>query len=149
MEIKQLKKNEIAQFIALIEIFKTVFEHDDPTADSEQLSKLLSNPDFIVFVVLLNNEVVGGLTIYLLHSYFNSKPIVYIYDVGISPQHQGKGFGKALLNEVGNFCIQNNVEEAYVEAESDDIDAIQFYRKTKPSNEMNAVHFTYTFDDNK
>lgn len=149
MEIKQLKKNEIAQFIALIEIFKTVFEHDDPVTDSEQLSKLLSNPDFKVFAVLLNHEVVGGLTIYLLHSYFNSKPIAYIYDVGISPQHQGKGFGKALLNEVGNFCIQNNVEEAYVEAESDDIDAIQFYRKTKPSNEMNAVHFTYTFDDNK
>jgi aminoglycoside 3-N-acetyltransferase I len=143
MEIKKLNSNGLADFKSLIEIFKEVFENDEPIANDEQLGKLLTNPDFLVFVVLLNNEVVGGLTIYILHRYYGTKPIAYIYDVGISPDFQGQGLGKALISEVCNFCKQNDFEDAYVEAESDDIDAVSFYRKTKFSSEMNAIHFTY------
>lgn len=143
MEIKKLNSDGLADFKSLIEIFKEVFENDEPIANDEQLGKLLTNPDFLVFVVLLNNEVVGGLTIYILHRYYGTKPIAYIYDVGISPDFQGQGLGKALISEVCNFCKQNDFEDAYVEAESDDIDAVSFYRKTKFSSEMNAIHFTY------
>lgn len=143
MEIKKLNSGSLANFKSLIEIFKDVFENDEPFANDEQLGKLLTNPDFFVFVVLLNNEVVGGLTIYVLHRYYDTKPIAYIYDVGISPDFQGQGLGKALIAEVCNFCKQNGFEDAYVEAESDDIDAVSFYRKTKFSSEMNAIHFTY------
>lgn len=143
MEIKKLNSGSLANFKSLIEIFKDVFENDEPIANDEQLGKLLTNPDFFVFVVLLNNEVVGGLTIYVLHRYYDTKPIAYIYDVGISPDFQGQGLGKALIAEVCNFCKQNDFEDAYVEAESDDIDAVNFYRKTKFNSEMNAIHFTY------
>lgn len=143
MEIKKLSSNSLTDFKSLIEIFKEVFENNEPIANDEQLEKLLSNPDFFVFVVMSNNKVVGGLTIYVLHRYYGTKPIAYIYDVGVSPDSQGKGLGKALIAEVCNFCKQNGFEDAYVEAESDDIDAVSFYRKTKFSSEMNAIHFTY------
>lgn len=143
IEIKKLDSACLAEFKSLIEIFKTVFENDEPVANDQQLEKLLSNPDFFVFVVLTDNEVVGGLTIYVLHRYYDTKPIAYIYDVGVRPDFQGKGLGKALIAEVCNFCNQNDFEDAYVEAESDDIDAVRFYRKTNFSSEMNAIHFTY------
>lgn len=143
MEIKKLNSDCLTEFKSLIEIFRVVFENDEPAASDELLEKLLSNPDFFVFVVLSNDEVVGGLTIYVLHRYFGIKPIAYIYDVGISPEFQGKGLGKALIEEACNFCKKNDFEDAYVEAESDDIDAVSFYRKTKFSSEMNAIHFTY------
>lgn len=145
IEIKKLNSNCLTEFKSLIEIFKEVFENDEPIANDQQLGKLLTNPDFIVFVVLLNNEVVGGLTIYILHRYYGTKPIAYIYDVGISPDFQGQGMGKALISEVCDFCKQNNFEDAYVEAESDDIDAVRFYRKTNFSSAINAIHFTYNF----
>jgi aminoglycoside 3-N-acetyltransferase I len=67
MEIKKLNSYSLANFKSLIEIFKNVFENDEPIANDEHLGKLLTNPDFFAFVVLLNNEVVGGLTIYVLH----------------------------------------------------------------------------------
>lgn len=145
MEIQKLSPNDVNYFKSLIEIFKRVFENDEAIANAEQLNKLLSTPDFLVFVVTLNNKVIGGLTIYVLHRYYHSKPVAYIYDVGIEPNFQGKGFGKALITEVCNFCKQNGFEDAYVEAESEDIDAVQFYRKTKFTTEMNAIHFTYSF----
>jgi aminoglycoside 3-N-acetyltransferase I len=49
------------------------------------------------------------------------------------------------MAEVCKFCAQQGFEDAYVEAEADDIDAVGFYRKTKFSTELNATHFTYTF----
>jgi aminoglycoside 3-N-acetyltransferase I len=149
MEIKKLNHNEIPDFRKLIEIFNDVFEKNIYTPDKNYLSRLLSSADFMVFVVKENDKVVGGLTIYVLHSYYVEKPIAYIYDIGITPSSQGQGFGKALISEVCNFCKLNSFEDAYVEAESDDIDAVNFYRKTKFSSEINAIHFTYTFDDEK
>ncbi len=147
MEIKKLNANSLREFKSLIEIFKLVFENNEPIAKDEQLSKLLSNPDLFVFVVMSNNEVLGGLTMYVLHRYYGTKPIAYIYDVGVSPNFQGQGIGKALISEVCSFCKQNNFEDVYVEAESDDIDAVEFYRKTKFSSEMNAIHFNYDLSD--
>lgn len=147
MEIKKLNSDSLAEFKSLIEIFKEVFENEEPIANDEQLGKLLLSPDFFVFVVVLNNKVVGGLTIYVLHRYFGTKPIAYIYDVGISPKFQGQGLGKALIAVVCNFCKQKDFEDAYVEAESDDIDAVSFYRKTKYNSELNAIHFTYNLSD--
>jgi aminoglycoside 3-N-acetyltransferase I len=144
-EIRKLKTYEINDFIRLLEIFKVVFENEDPLPDKNYLSQLLSKPDFEVFVVCFNGEVAGGLSLYILHGYYSSKPTAYLYDVGILPQHQGKGMGKALMAFVCDYCRNQGFKEAYVEAESDDLGAVQFYRKTSFSTEMNAVHFTYHF----
>lgn len=145
MEIKKLQKNDAPAFQSLIEIFKEVFEHGEEPASTEQLEKLLQNEDFMVFGVFLNGEIIGGLTIYVLHRYYQTKPIAYIYDVGIQPEYQGKGYGKALVAEVCEYCKKNGFEDAYVEAESDDVDAVEFYRKTAFTHELKATHFTYSF----
>jgi aminoglycoside 3-N-acetyltransferase I len=147
MEIRKLDKSDILDFIDLIKIFKKVFENSNQIPENEYLIRLLSNSDFMVFVVKSKGKVLGGLTIYILHSYYSIKPIAYIYDVGITPNHQGQGLGKKLIEEVGRYCKENGFEEAYVEAESDDIDAVNFYRKTNFTGELNAVHFTYTFSE--
>ena len=147
MEIAILDKSEISDFINLIEIFQEVFETEVQIPDKDHLAGILANPDFLVFVIKISGNVVGGLTIYVLHRYYSTKPIAYIYDVGVKPNHQGQGLGKALIAEVCKYCKNNGFEDAYVEAESDDIDALNFYRKTKFSSEMNATHFTYNFDD--
>lgn len=149
MEIIRIKENELADFKSLIEIFKEVFENDEPVPDNDHLLSLLANLDFMVFAAKLNNQVVGGLTIYILHSYYMKKSTAYIYDVGIASKFQGQGLGKALIADVCEFCKQNGFEDAYVAAEKDDIDAINFYRKTNFVSETNAIHFTYQFNDKK
>ena len=146
MEVKKLKTNQVSEFKTLVEIFSIAFENDEQISDDGHLGKLLSNPNFMVFVVCNETKIVGGLSIYILDRYYQTKPLAYIYDVAIHPAYQGQGFGKALISEVCKYCEANGFEDAYVEAESDDDDAVNFYRKTQYSNELNATHFTYTFN---
>lgn len=143
MKISKLNAGDVTDFVELIVIFKDVFENDSPGASEKYLSTLLSNPDFFVVVAKDDNEVIGGLTVFVLHVYYDEKPVAYIYDVGVKQSHQGKGVGKALMAFVTDYCQKNGFLEAYVEAETEDIDAVRFYRKTSFSNEMQATHFTY------
>lgn len=146
-EIQKLNRNEVEDFRDLVKIFKDVFENEEQISEKKQLAKVLSNPDFMVFVVKQNDKIVGGLTIYILQRYYGTKPVAYIYDVGVSPDFQGKGLGRSLIAEVCQYCKDNGFEDAYVEAESHDVDAVNFYKKTKFSSEINAIHFTYTFEN--
>lgn len=147
MEIKLINTDEIDHFKSLIEIFKAVFENDKPFPRDEYLSKLLSNSDFLVLVALQNSEIIGGLTVFILHTYYSEKPVAYIYDVAVKPNFQGKGVGKSLMGFLTDHCKRNGFQEAYVEAETDDSEAVSFYRKTNFSNELHATHFTYSFDN--
>ncbi|PID30349.1 AAC(3)-I family aminoglycoside 3-N-acetyltransferase [Candidatus Saccharibacteria bacterium] len=148
-DVKKLNRNDVSDFKSLVEIFADVFENDQPISDDEHLSTLLANPDFLAFVVKQDQKVIGGLTLYVLHGYYGTRPAAYIYDVGITPEFQGQGLGKLLMAEVREYCKDNGFAEVYVEAESDDSDAVNFYRKTEYSNETNVVQFTYSFDDEK
>lgn len=145
MEVVKLSPTETASFKQLISIFTQVFEQNTILAQDSYLEKLLNNPDFMVFVVKLNKQLVGGLTIYVLHQYYAEKPLAYIYDVGILPDFQRQGLGKYLMEEAIKYCQLAGFEAAYVEAEADDLDAVQFYKRTEFSEMLQAVHFTYTF----
>ncbi len=144
MEFKFLKPHDLDDFKELIGIFRTVFENSDPLPSDEHLNSLLTKNDISILVIKEGNNVIGGLSIYIIHSYYSEKPTAYIYDVGIMPESQGQGYGKKLMEYAINYCKNNGFEEAYVEAESDDIDAVNFYRKTNNTKEMNVVHFTYS-----
>lgn len=147
MHIHKLRPDDLTDFKKLIAIFNLVFEQDQVSVPDHHLIRLLEKPDFMAFVIKSGDQVVGGLTIYVLHRYHGTRPLAYIYDVGIRPADQGKGLGKWLIAEVCRFCRENGFEEAYVEAEHEDVDAVHFYRKTAYSSEMHAIHFTYAFTE--
>ena len=137
--------NEVDQFKELLLIFNEVFENSGTLPSEAYLAALLDRVDFKVLVALVGEKVVGGLTVHVLPNYYEEKPMAYIYDVGIDPPFQRKGIGNSLISEVCRYCKENGFAEAYVEAEADDLEAIRFYRKTKYTDEVGAIHFTYEF----
>jgi aminoglycoside 3-N-acetyltransferase I len=145
MIIRKLERNDLASFKSLINIFNEVFENERSLPADDHLLALLENRDFIVFTVNVEDEVVGGLTIYVLNSYYSTRPAAYIYDVGISPSFQGQGLGKALITEVCSYCRSHDFQEAFVQADLDDTEALSFYRKSNSSSELKAVQFSYSF----
>ena len=129
IEIKKLSPQDIDDFSDLIRIFEIVFEIDNfKMPDEKHLQSLLSNLNFFSLVAKYDNKVLGGLTVYILHRYYSTKPIAYIYDIGVLAEYQRKGFGKKLITYLTNYCKENGFEDAYVEAETDDTQAVNFYR---------------------
>jgi aminoglycoside 3-N-acetyltransferase I len=145
MEIRILHSQDVGDFATLIQIFREVFENKGELPGESYLVNLLKNPGFMVVVAKINGKVTGGLTVYILNGYYNEKPTAYIYDVGVDPAFQRQGIGKKLIAFLTTYCRENGFQEAYVEAESDDEQAIGFYRKTPFTGELQATHFTCSF----
>lgn len=146
IEIKKLTEFDGDDFVELVEIFHEVFEHEGSRPSKSYLAGLLKNPRFFVMVAKRGGKVIGGLTVFVLELYYDEKPTAYIYDVGVRPDQQGQGTGTALMARVREYCRENGFRDAYVEAETEETDVLRFYRQTKPSSEMEATHFTYSFD---
>ncbi len=147
VSIKRLKANEWAKFVKLVKVFEDVFEMENLSIPKvEHLRRLLSRNNFHVFVALLDNKVVGGLTTYMLEQYYSDKPLAYIYDLAVDAKLQRQGIGKRLIAETCKFYKKKGSEVVFVQVDKADKHAIDFYRKTKPSGEDSVVHFSYTLE---
>jgi aminoglycoside 3-N-acetyltransferase I len=144
IKIKRLQKEDINGFLDLVELFSNVFEMEQfSMPNRNHLQTLLDREDFLVFVVILGDKVIGGLTSYVLQQYYSEKPIAYLYDLTIDIEYQRQGIGKQLIREVHSFFKEQGFEELFVQAEKVDQYAIDFYRKTNPSQEDQVLQFSY------
>lgn len=147
VEIRRLTPGEVDQFNELIHLFRDVLETDMVTkARPQHLQRLLASPDFIVFVARSDNQIVGGVTAYVLTQYHLEKPIVYLYDIAVSATCQGQGIGTKLLTQLMQYCRSLGVEELFVQADQEDTQAIDFYRATGGVARQ-VIHFEYTLNE--
>lgn len=129
-KITILRPGDHEQFKSLLGIFATVFERKHSVFPRGQyLESLLNRPDFFCIIAFHNQEVIGGLTVHLLPSYYNEKNAAYIYDVGVLPSWQRKGIGRKLIEKLLQLGKEKDFQEIFVQAEADDQEAIQFYLK--------------------
>lgn len=143
IKVKKLKSDDADLFISLIQVFERVFEMKDfKMPRTAHLKKLLGNEDFFVFVAVLDEKVIGGLTTYTLHQYYSESPLVYIYDLAVLQQYQRKGIGKKLIAAITEYCKTIGIEEVFVQADELDEYALDFYHSTGARGEK-VVHFYY------
>ena len=103
---------------------------DFKIAKENHLLKLLLFKNFIVFVAAEKKVIVGGLTAYILPSYYSKTSEVYIYDLAIKKNFQRKGIGKKLLQSLKAYCCQNDYKILFVQADEADAHALKFYQST-------------------
>jgi aminoglycoside 3-N-acetyltransferase I len=149
IEISKLIPEESDGFSALLKIFEGVFEWNNFSLPQKtHLKKLLNNPNFLVFVAMADKKLAGGLTAYVLDKYDTEKPAAYLYDIAVLPGYQRNGIGKLLIAGLNDYCKQHGFSEVFVQAEADDIKAVNFYKTTPISSELEVKHFTYSFTNN-
>ncbi|MDQ4141666.1 MAG: GNAT family N-acetyltransferase, partial [Bacteroidota bacterium] len=121
VEIKKLNSQDLDTFIELIRVFEEVFEMKNfILPDVKHLQQLLAKDSFFVFVALVNNKVVGGLTTYTLQQYYSILPLVYIYDLAVLTNYQRQGIGKMLIASLNVYCKEIGVQEVFVQADEVD-----------------------------
>lgn len=142
--VRKLASHEVDKFIELIRLFEIVFEMEKFSIPStDHLERLLAKESFGVFVAEHGGTIVGGLTTYVLEQYYSEKPLAYIYDLAIAVDFQRKGIGQQLIAEGLQYYKQEGFEEVFVQADKVDTYALDFYRKTKPTEEEDVSHFYY------
>ena len=150
LEIIKLTHSGIDDFSDLIKVFEEVFECEYfSSSDRTHLQRFLDNPNFLVFVAKTDNKLVGGLTAHILESCEAKNPSAYIYDLAVLKDLQRQGIGKLLIAFIKDYCQKNDFNELFVQAETNDNQAVNFYRTTDISDELQVAHFTYSFDNNK
>lgn len=142
MKISKLQENDTKQFIELVELFNDVFEESNKIASEIQLNKLLNKNDFYVFVAIKEGKVVGGLTAYELKKYYSDNSELYIYDIAVKSELHNQGIGKKLIEHLKTYSVANGIEGVFVQAHSEDIQAVKFYESTFGKSEK-VDHFNF------
>jgi aminoglycoside 3-N-acetyltransferase I len=144
--LKKLSNLDSKDFVALLKVFEDAFEMENFVVPNEKyLQNILRKADFMVFVILLENQIIGGLTAYHLHSYYEQSSEIYIYDLAIKMEYQRKGYGKMLISYLKDYCKANDIEEIFVQAEIEDTHAVDFYHTTG-GIAADVVHFSYPIE---
>jgi len=146
VKVEKLNHNEIDKFTELIRVFEEVFEMKNfDIPDEIYLQQLLANDDFFVFVALLDNKVVGGLTSYIMQQYYSKSPLVYIFDLAVKTELQRQGIGRMLITINNSYCKTIGIETVMVQADEVDDYAIKFYKSTG-AKAQKVIHFDYELD---
>jgi len=93
----------------------------------EHIAYLLQNPNTISLVAQTNGEIVGFI-VGLIHRQ-NKMITGRVYTIDVASKHRRKGVGLKLLDELERIFIKNGVEISYLEARTDNIAALELYRK--------------------
>jgi aminoglycoside 3-N-acetyltransferase I len=143
INIKRIDKKDILLTSKLIHLFNNVFETGNiKTPKTVYIEKLLANPNFIAFVALDKNEVVGGLTAYELPMYYSESSEMFIYDIAIKQEHQREEIGKGFITALQEHCKKKGIKEMFVAANIEDTHALKFYTAIGGISEK-VVHFNF------
>jgi aminoglycoside 3-N-acetyltransferase I len=140
---KRLQAGNESLFAEMVKLFNVEFENPDVDyVNAENIKTLLAKPDFVCFVALSENHVVGGITGYELKMYAQEGSTMYLYDMAVGSAYQRRGIGSKLVSELKTYCAQNGIGDMYVQADVVDDHAIAFY-KSLGGEPADVVHFTF------
>nr|WP_299000092.1 GNAT family N-acetyltransferase [uncultured Allomuricauda sp.] len=142
LKVSRLHKNDVNLFIQLIGLLNEVFEEYHTVGSKKQLEKLLNKPEFYAVAAFMNGSIIGGLTAYELECYYNDKSELYIYDIAVKPEFQNQGVGKRLINYLKECALKKGIETIFVDAYSEDKQAVKFYESTMGKGEK-VRHFNF------
>ncbi len=142
-------ENNVREFHELLHVFEEAFEWKDFILPNEKyLEGILKNENFIAITAKAENQIVGGLTAYILYGYETPKPFIYIYDIAVRNLFQNQGIGKKLIEFLRTYAFANGFHEIYVDTEhKDNEQVLNFYRKTNISSEVKVAQFSYLPSD--
>ena len=98
---------------ACADILCSVYNNDlwecrwERAAAIEYLTDIFSMPKFIGYVIEENGEILGGLFAREKVWWNNSE--AYVEELFIKPEHQGKGYGSALMKRVEQYVMENGL----------------------------------------
>lgn len=118
----KLRKAEQKDIEAIIGLNQAIF--NDTYEDAESfVTKCYESDNRDQYVALLDGNPVGMASVY------HEKDQAFLFGVGVSPQYQGKGFGKEIMNLLLSDLHRRGIENIAIEVDSTNDNAYNLYLK--------------------
>lgn len=151
MEIStnKLETTNAEKLSELVDLYEDVFEMEKFKKPSlNYFEQMLSKDSVIIFVAEKDNKIIGGLTAHILHSTYFESAEIYIYDLAVKREFQRQKVGTKLMKSFEDYCRKSGFEEFFLQADTIDKHAIDFYTKIGGLIEEDVVHFSFSLNKN-
>ncbi|HSK17830.1 MAG TPA: GNAT family N-acetyltransferase, partial [Longimicrobiales bacterium] len=118
------------------------FEEQRSPVSPAYADRLLASAEFYAIAAMADGRIVGGLTAHVIPMTRNESRELFIYDLAVVPDWRRKGVGSGLIGKARELAAREGIDVAFVMADGDDDDAIEFYGST-PATASRAVVFTF------
>ncbi len=103
-EYRRLAPHDLQYMRDLLHMFAEAFGEPDTYLATQPrdpyLRNLLGRCDFIALAAVRADEVVGGLTAYVLEKFEQERSEIYIYDLAVAEAHRRQGIATALIRNL-------------------------------------------------
>ena len=149
-EIRKIGSNDLALAQGIFLLFKKIFDGIEmplsELPDEEYLKHLLATPTFHLWGAIADDKIVGGLTAYKFEMYLKEEKEAYLYDLAVDEKYRRQGIARSLINAAKEYSREHNISTLFVEAEEQDLGAIEFYRSLNAETQK-VIHFNiHSFD---
>jgi aminoglycoside 3-N-acetyltransferase I len=145
---RHLTSDDLGAFGQLLRVFGEAFDdietYQGAVPSADYLRALLGRPSFITVVALHGEQVIGGLTAYVLDKYERQRAEVYIYDLAVAEAHRRKGIARQLIQTLKPIAKARGAYVIFVQADPPDEPAIRLY--TSMGTREDVHHFDIGVD---
>jgi len=131
LNIRVAQKTDIPAMANLLnELFAIEMDFQiDLEKQQQGLTLLLESNHAVVFVVELENQIIGMCSLQILISTAQGSKVGLIEDLIITKNHQKQGIGNQLLETIKNWAMQQGLTRLQLLADKNNQNALDFYQK--------------------
>ncbi|MFB3048227.1 MAG: GNAT family N-acetyltransferase [Nitrosopumilaceae archaeon] len=139
--IRKLEEKDLFRgFLTSLDSLKKTSDLNENKA-KDVFNKIKSNPNHLVFVVILDDKVAGSTTLLIEPKFIHQGGNVgHIEDVVIAKEFQSSGIGEKLINFVLEYAKKNDCYKTILDC-SDDVKP--FYEKIGFKKHSNCMRFDH------
>jgi aminoglycoside 3-N-acetyltransferase I len=128
MRLMRLKQGDNDLARDLFSLMAEIFEEECEVLSDAYLNQLLTCEAFWVIAAFDGDQIIGGVTAHTLPMTRRGISEVFIYDIAVRIDHQRKGIGRHLVQNLQNMAAASGIWVLFVSADNDDLHALDFYR---------------------
>ena len=141
--VRQLTPSDIPLMRGVLAMFAAAFDDYESYAAAvpgdAYFRRLLGQEQFIALAETKGDDVVGGLTAYVLDKFEQERSEIYIYDLAVAAPHLRQGIATALIEQLKEIGAARGAWVIFVQADHGDDPAIALY--TKLGVREDVMHF--------
>lgn len=128
MGLMRLKQGDNDLARDLFSLMAAVFEEECEVLSNTYLDQLFACEAFWAIAAFDGDQIIGGVTAHTLPMTRTEVSEVFIYDIAVRIDHQRKGVGRQLVQNLQDMAAASGIRVLFVSADNDDLHALDFYR---------------------